>query len=214
MLFHWLLHCAIVQNSSKGLETICTWTFATSSFKAASHLREQSGRSLFAVVPRVELAAGGGFPAQSGAQASRNESTWSSLAASTGSHHWSESVSTEEELHFCTFSHWEELSPQLCPTLEPWQFLMLFIKQSALDVAAGSLSVYNAGFSLLGSQCQQCFMSTGSQTLSNLSIFTALLDQSKNHWIPQVLLSCFHLAICLQLGLSQTYKGTVKAKKN
>lgn len=129
------------------------------------------------------------------------------------------SGSTEEELHFCAFSRWEGRSSQLCFHTGALAIPQtLFIKQAALDVTAGSsvtASDWGDPF------CLKCWIltarepvSAGSHTLSNLSVFTALLDQSKNHWIPQVLLSCFHLAICLQLGLSQTYKGTVKAKTN
>lgn len=35
MLFHWLLHWAILENGSKGLETVRAWKSATCSFKAA-----------------------------------------------------------------------------------------------------------------------------------------------------------------------------------
>lgn len=57
-------------------------------------------------------------------------------------------------------------------------------------------------------------MSTGSIKLSNLSIFTALLDQSKKQGrIFQVLTVLFpFLTIYSHLSMSQTYKVTVEAK--
>lgn len=66
-------------------------------------------------------------------------------------------VSTEEELHFCAFSRWEERSSQLCSTLEPWQFLNRYLSScSRCDRWIQRDSLWLGGsflFKMLDSHC-------------------------------------------------------------
>lgn len=139
MLFHCLLHCAIVQNSSKGLETICTWASATSSFKAASHLREQGGSG---ALPCWQLE--GSQLSQELRPAGVNPRE---LLGSTnrGSHHCSQSLlglvhpwAQRNSFISALLTLGATLFPALFHTGALATPQMLLVKQAALDVTAGS----------------------------------------------------------------------------
>lgn len=115
----------------------------------------------------------------------------------------------KEELCFCAFSHWQEHSPELCFHTGALAIpQMLFIKQAALGVTAdsywGDPFHFKCWILIAKEPMSTTLRVHRSHELSNPGISTALLDPSKNHWIPQVLLSCFHLAICSRLCLKHT----------
>lgn len=169
MLFHWLLHCAIVQNSSKGLETICTWTFATSVLRQPRTWESRVGAA--ALLWCQGGAGSWSFPSSvrsSGQQGLIHVELLGSM--NRGSHHCSQSLLglvqlwAQRKSFISAPSHaGRNTLPNLFHTGALAIPQMLFIKQAALDgtaessVAAsdwGDPFCLNAGFSLLGSQCQ------------------------------------------------------------
>lgn len=220
MLKKWLIEkCCFTDYCTVQLYKIVLKAWKQSALEHLQHpgLRQPStwdgrvGEAAMLFISKVELAAGRRFPAEPGTSGQQVLNPWGAPwrlpALESVSPGLSAAESTKEELCF-----WQEHSPELCFHTGALAIPhMLFLKQAALGVTAAPAWQTLTGdpfhfkcWSLIAKEPMSKRLCPQKSCTQQPKHFTALLDPSKNHWIPQVPLSRFHLAICSQLCLKHT----------